>query len=400
VTADAARPLPPDRLLLALLAAITAAGPVAMNIYLPALPAVRAEFGVSVADANTTLSASLIAFAIGILVYGPVSDRYGRRPVILAGLGIFVLANVVCLLAPTLEWLVAGRVLQSLGTSAGLVVARAMLGDLYARAKMARMLAYLTMVMVAGPTVAPLVGGVLTESFGWHAVFAFMLAVNVAVGWAAWRWLPETRQPELHGASAGVILQASLGLLRQPLFLGYTLQSGVIYATFLTFISLAPYVVVALGYSTTVYGTWYLLLAGGYFGGNWLVTRIGPRLGLHRLIVLGSGLQFAGCVLGAALALGGVWHLAAIFVPMLVVGLGQGMALPNVTASAVALAPRTAGSASSMLGFAQQLTAALSVQAMAVFSTATPVPIYVFCASAAALAFAAVFLLPHSEPAQ
>jgi MFS transporter, DHA1 family, multidrug resistance protein len=387
--------IPSDRLFITLLALITASGPVAMNIYLPALPAVQAEFGVSVTQANATISAPLLAFALGLLVYGPLSDRYGRRVALLGGLGIFGLGNLACLLAPTLDWLVVGRVLQSLGSAAGITVTRAMLGDLYGRERMARMLAYLTMVMVVGPTVAPLLGGALTEALGWHAVFAFMLGVNLIVAYAAWRWLPETRPAGLHGQTGADIVRASVGLLRQPVFFGYTLQVGIVYATFLTFISLSPYVMGRLGHPATVYGSWYLLVSAGYFGGNWLVTRIGPRLGLHRLIVLGVVLQFAGCAIGVALALAGLWHPAAIFLPMLVVGVGQGLALPNLIASTVALAPRTAGAASSLLGFMQQLVAASSVQAMSAFSTATPVPIYAFCTIASALALAAVFLLPQ-----
>ena len=148
-----AEPAPSNRLLLGLLAAITAAGPITMNIYLPALPRVQAYFGTSVTEVNLTVSLPLIAFAIGVFIYGPVSDRFGRRPVILGGQLVFAVGNLLCLFSPSFGMLLAGRVVQALGTSAGLVVARAMLGDLYGREKMARMLAYLTMIIVIGPTV-------------------------------------------------------------------------------------------------------------------------------------------------------------------------------------------------------------------------------------------------------
>ena len=400
MSGGASRALPPEGLLIALLAAITASAPVSLNIFLAALPSVQAEFGVTVAEANVTISAGLLSFATGVFLYGPLSDRHGRRPMILVGLAIAAVGNIACLLAPTLDLLVAGRVLQGFGTAAGVVVARAILGDLFEREKMARMLAYLTMVMIIVPTVAPLVGGLLTEAFGWHSVFACMLVATVVVAWLAWRWLPETRPAGLHGATLGSILKVSGGLLRRPMFLGYTLQSSVIYATFLTFISLIPYVMAELGHPATVYGLWYLLVAGGYFLGNWYVTRIGPRLGPHRLMVLGAGMQFVGAGVGLALMLAGFWHPAAIFLPMFVMGAGQGMALPNVTASAVALARNSAGAASSMLGFSQQMVGALSVQAMALLPATTPVPVYVFCAATAALAFGAVLVLPDAEKAR
>jgi len=365
-------------LLIPLLAAITAAGPVAMNIYLPALPAVQAHFGVSVAQANTTVSLTLIAFAVGILVYGPLSDRYGRRPVIFTGQLVFAAGNLLCLLAPGFALLLTGRIVQALGTSAGVVVSRAMLGDLYGREKMARMLAFLTMVMVVGPTVAPLVGGFLTESFGWHSLFALLLALNFVILVLAIRHLPETRSAEARRGGTAALARESFAMLRRPLFLGFTVQASIIYAIFLTFISIAPYVMTALGHSATEYGTWYLMVAFGYFLGNWIVSHYATRLGLQRLIRWGVNLQLACALAGTGLVLAGAWHPAAIFLPMGLLGLGQGLALPNITASAVALAPRTPGAAASMLGFSQQMVGALAVQGMALSAVGTPVPVYLF----------------------
>lgn len=386
-----------DRPLIVLLAAIAASGPFAMNVYLPALPLVQAHFGASVPEMNTTVSVALLSFAVGILLYGPLSDRYGRRPVILGGLGVFGLGNLLCLAAPTLEVLVLGRAVQSLGSAAGLVVARAMLGDLYAREKMARMLAYLTMVMVLGPTVAPLVGGAVAEAWGWQALFAVLLVANAAVLGVTWRHLPETRAAGERNASTAALLGESFALLRRRAFLGFTVQAGVIYATFLAFISTVPYVMVELGRSSTEYGLWYLLLAGGYFVGNWWVTRVATRVGLRRLIVAGTTGQLAFAVLGLVLVLAGIWHPAAIFLPFAALSLAQGLALPNLNASAVALAPRTAGAASSMLGFSQQLIGGAAVQFMALFPTQSPVPIYVFSAAVSLLAWISLYLLPQGD---
>jgi DHA1 family bicyclomycin/chloramphenicol resistance-like MFS transporter len=388
---------PTDRSLIVLLAAIAASGPFAMNVYLPALPVVQAHFGASVSEMNATVSVALLSFAVGILLYGPLSDRYGRRPVIMAGLGVFGLGNLLCLVAPTLEVLVLGRAVQSLGSAAGLVVARAMLGDLYAREKMARMLAYLTMVMVVGPTVAPLIGGAVTDAWSWQALFAVLLLANAAVLGVTWRHLPETRAAGEHSASMAALLGASFSLLRQRAFLGFAVQGGVIYAIFLAFISIVPYVMVELGHSSTEYGLWYLLLAGGYFVGNWWVTRVAARVGLRRLIVAGTTGQLAFALIGLGLMLAGLWHPAAIFIPFAALSLAQGLALPNLNASAVALAPRTAGAASSMLGFSQQFIGATAVQFMALFPTGTPVPIYVFCVVVSVAAWISLYALPHDD---
>lgn len=391
-----AEPAPSNRLLLGLLAAITAAGPIAMNIYLPALPRVQAYFGTSVAEVNLTVSLPLIAFAIGVFVYGPVSDRFGRRPVILGGQLVFALGNLLCLFAPSFGMLLAGRVVQALGTSAGLVVARAMLGDLYGREKMARMLAYLTMIIVIGPTVSPLIGGFVTEAFGWHALFGLLLATNFVILAVVWRFLPETRSDADRRQGASGLARMSLAVVRQPTFLGLALQSGMIFSVFLAFISIVPYVMVSLGHSSTEYGLWYLAVAIGYFLGNWVVTRFATRAGLRRLIEMGMAIQLVSAVGGAGLVLAGFWQPAALFLPMGVLSFGQGLALPNITASAVALAPRTPGAASSMLSFSQQLIGAIAVQGMAVFATSTPVPIYIFMVAASLAAWASLFMLPRA----
>ena len=391
-----AEPAPSNRLLLGLLAAITAAGPIAMNIYLPALPRVQAYFGTSVAEVNLTVSLPLIAFAIGVFVYGPVSDRFGRRPVILGGQLVFALGNLLCLFAPSFGMLLAGRVVQALGTSAGLVVARAMLGDLYGREKMARMLAYLTMVIVIGPTVSPLIGGFVTEAFGWHALFGLLLATNLVILAVVWRFLPETRSDADRRQGASGLARMSLAVVRQPAFLGLALQSGLIFAVFLAFISIVPYVMVSLGHSSTEYGLWYLAVAIGYFLGNWVVTRFATRAGLRRLIEMGMAIQLVSAVGGAGLVLAGLWQPAALFLPMGVLSFGQGLALPNITASAVALAPRAPGAASSMLSFSQQLIGAIAVQGMAVFATSSPVPIYIFMVAASLAAWASLFMLPRA----
>jgi DHA1 family bicyclomycin/chloramphenicol resistance-like MFS transporter len=394
-TEHAPKPAPSDRLLLGLLAAITAAGPVTMNIYLPALPHVQEYFGTSVAEVNMTISLALMAFAIGVSVHGPVSDRFGRRPVILGGQLVFALGNLLCLLSQSFGMLLAGRVVQAFGTSAGLVVARAMLGDLYGREKMARMLAYLTMILVIGPTVSPLVGGLLTEAFGWHALFAVLLVANILIVAVVWRFLPETRHQADRGRGAAETLRNSLAIARQPAFAGFALQSGMIYAIFLTFISIAPYVMTALGHSATEYGLWYLAVAAGYFLGNWVVTRSAAKVGLHRLIRTGIRIQFFSAIAGGALVLAGFWQPAALFLPMGVLGFGQGLALPNITASAVALAPRTPGAASSMLSFWQQTIGAIAVQGMALFATDTPVPIYVFMVAVSLAAWVSSFAVPR-----
>ena len=378
-----------DRALILLLAAITASGPIALNIYLPALPLVQADFGVSLAQAQSTLSIALIGFAAGILIYGPLSDRFGRRRVVLAGLGIYLAGTLLCLIAPTIEWLTAGRAVQSLGAAAGLVVSRAIVGDLFPRERMAKTLAYLTMVMVVGPMVSPILGGWISVQWSWRGTFVFLLLLVGAVAILAWLRLPETRPADARSSSARAIASASVDLLRRRSFSGYMLQGSVIYATFLVLISLAPYVMVdALDRPPTEFGAYYLLLALGYFCGNWSVTRLTSRRGVEWLMLQGVAISAVSCLVALALFGLGFTHPLALFGPIAVLGFGQGMALPNITASAVALAPGNAGVASSLLGFAQQLVGAACVQGMSVFPTDSAYPMLIFCATCGCLAWA------------
>jgi DHA1 family bicyclomycin/chloramphenicol resistance-like MFS transporter len=382
-----------ERALLVLLAAVTATGPVALNIYLPVVPLARDAFGVSVAAASATISAPLVAFAIGLFVYGPLSDHYGRRPMILAGLVIYVAGCTLALTSASIGALTLGRVVSALGTSAGVTVARAAMGDLYARERMAHKLATLTMVMVTANSLAPAGGGAIAEALGWRAVFGVLLANGVVIAAIAWRYLPETRIASGR-RDPRQMLSATLALVREPRFIGFAFQGAVIYTVFLVFVALVPYVFRSLGRSPAEYGLWYLSISIGYFLGNWVVSRYTYRVGIQRLMTAGVTLQAAAAAAGWALALAGLWHPFWLFAPWAVIGFAQGLALPNLTASAVALAPGHAGAAAGLLGFSQQILGALAVQLMAATSTANPLPVTAFVAATAVVALAALHLGP------
>lgn len=358
----------------------------------------QAEFGVSVGAANTSVTAPLLVFACGVLLWGPISDRLGRRPVILVGLAIAAVGSLIALFAPSLPWLTAGRVVQAAGTSAGLTVARAMIGDLYRGEAMARMIAYLTMAMVVANSVAPIVGGLLGDVAPWRSVFALMLAMSIATALPAWFRLRETR--DAAAAHEGHVLEASFALVTRPAFLAFMLQGAFVYSTFVVFIALMPYVFVhGLGHGAREYGLWYLWLAAGYFVGNWHVARYAVRVGANRMLIVGLVLKVLGAAIALVLALAGVWHAAAIFLPWALIAYGQGLALPNITAKAVALSPRHPGAASGLLGFGQQIAGAAAVQAMSLATTGTPVPVAAFVAAAACGGVLALaFTGPHRAP--
>jgi DHA1 family bicyclomycin/chloramphenicol resistance-like MFS transporter len=387
-----------DRALIVLLAAVAALGPIATNLYLPALPAVREHFDASVAEVQATFSVSLVMFAFGILAWGPFSDRYGRRAAVLGGLGIMIAGAVVSLLAQTLDVLIAGRALQAFGTATGLVTARAIVADLYPAERMAKTLASLTMVAVMGNALAPVIGGLITVALGWRAIFAVLVLAAVMVGAVIWRRLPETRPVGVHPPRGRDMLGTAWSLVRMPLFTGCVLQSAVVYATFLVFISLAPYVMVsALGRPGTEFGFYYLFIAAGYFLGNWSVGRLMARHDLHWLVVNGVLLSAAGAVAALAFVALGLTHPLWIFVPIGVLSYGQGLALPNVTATAVSLAPQHAGVGSSTIGFLQQIIGAACVQWMGHFPTDTALPMLIFCAVVCVLGVGMLYVFPRVE---
>jgi DHA1 family bicyclomycin/chloramphenicol resistance-like MFS transporter len=382
------RPALSERGLIALLAACTAVGPLALSIYMPILPLVQQSFGVSIAAVNLTVSAPLMAFAVGLLVWGPLSDHHGRRPVMLAGLGVNLCGSLSALVAPSIAWLTFARVVQALGSSAGVTIARATIGDTFAHERMARMIAYLTMVMMVANSLAPVIGGTIAGALGWRAVFVVLAGFAALVACAAWRWLPESRTARAGGTVRHAVA-ATFRLFGNAGFVGIAVLSGIVYAEFYAWVSLMPYVFKdSLGHTPAEYGLWYLSISGGYFAGNFYLSRAALQHGTERLLALGLAISGIAAVVGYALALAGQWQALAIFAPWSVIAFGQGLTLPVLTANAVARAPGATGSASGLLGFIQQVLSALSVQAVAGASVATPLPATGWCAALALVGWA------------
>jgi len=387
-----------NRALLALLACVTALGPISTNLYIPVLPEIRDYFQASVAQVQATFSISLVTFALGMLFWGPVSDRYGRRSAVLAGLVVFVMGALTSLCAPSLGWLVVGRGVQAFGTATGIVVSRAIVSDRYPFERMARALAQLTMAVIMGNALAPVVGGYLASLMGWRAIFGVLLGTVGFVAYLVWKRMPETRSSQAPPPRPREMLAAATTLLRMPLFAACVVQSGVVYATFLVFISLTPYVMVsALGRSPTEFGMYYVLIALGYFFGSWSVGRWMTSREQHWMIRRGIVLQLAGAATALILFAVGLGHPLTLFVPLAVLTYGQGLSLPNVTATSVSLVPEQAGVASSVLGFLQQVIGAVSVQWMGIFPTDTALPMLIFCTVVCAAGMVALRLLPRFE---
>jgi len=387
-----------DRTLLLLLAVIVAIGSIATNLYIPALPSVREYFGASVVQVQATFSVSLVTFAIGMLAWGPISDRFGRRRAILTGLTIVVIGASIGMSAQSLGGLVLGRGIQAFGTSVGLSVSRAIISDRFPVERMASALAQLAIVSVLANGLAPVLGGFLAAGLGWRAVFGALILLATVPAYVAWKHLPETRLSDGAPPQPREMARVAGQLMRNRLYVSCALQTSAGYAVFLVFISLVPYVMVsALGRPTTEYGLYYLFVAVGYVLGNMLLRRLSGRRSSHWMVVVGGCLQAASAVAALAFMAAGLKHPLWIFVPMFFLYIGQGLFMPNMSAIAVSQAPQHAGVASSTLGFLQQIGAAACVQLMGVTATDTAIPMLLFCAGASLLQLAVLGLSPRLE---
>jgi DHA1 family bicyclomycin/chloramphenicol resistance-like MFS transporter len=379
--------------LMALLAGIAALAPFSLQIFLPALPAIQASFAVTSGIVQLTLSLSILANAVANLAYGPLSDHFGRRPVLLVGLAAFIAGSLACALAPSIESLIVARIVQSAGGAAGMVLARAIVRDLYGRERSASIIAYLTMAMVVAPMLAPTVGAVLLDVASWRAIFIVVTGVGVALIWPIVVTLAETRPPEAR--RMGGPLSGAGALLRSGTFLAYALQSTFGISIFFSFIAGAPYFMMdVLGRSATEYGLWFILVSAAFMAGNLVAGRFSARIGLDRMVLTGSILGVAGAGLAFALLLAGFWMPLALFGPIMAVGLGNGFAVPNAQAGAVSVEPLLAGTASGIAGFSQMFFAALVSQAVGMLQDGTPYPMAAFMAACAVLSLLG-FVLPR-----
>lgn len=350
--------------LLTLLVAMTAIGPIMLNIVVPALPNLAAQL---VADPHTvqlTVSLYLAGLAAAQLPIGPLSDRFGRRPVVLAGLALTVVASFGAIAATSVTWLIAARIVQAVGASTGLAVSRAIIRDLFDRERSAAMIGLVATAMVVAPMIAPLIGGLLETAFGWRAIFLFVGIVSLVVLiWAA-AILPETRR-QTFGSSADAGFLADLRrLATSTTFLGYVLCAAFGSGTFFVFLGGGPHAVVTLmGRSPAEYGVWFALSSLGYMSGNFATSRLSEQHGVDAMIRWGLAFEAFGVLAAILLALfAHAWGPAGIFLPQLVISFGNGLMLPNAIAGAVSVRPQAAGTASGILGCAQMAVGAAFVQ--------------------------------------
>jgi len=352
-----AAPAPPIATgqLLVLLIAMSSIGPLAINVIIPAIPGLAISLKADPSAVQLTISLFFAGLASAQLVLGALSDRFGRRPVLIAGLLISVVTSFAGAAANDITSLVIARTAQAIGASTGIVISRAILRDVYSRDRAASMLGWVTMSVVFIPMFGPLIGGLLDEWFGWRAIFLFVGAMSLIVlVWSALS-LPETRPAEVSITSTRQMWGEARALLKSPAFLGFAFCAGTISGPYYVILGAVPAVVITqMGRSPAELGVWFVLSSLGYMAGNFLAGRFSARLGIYTMIRWGLLLEFVGGA--AALAL--VPFAAeigplAIFAPVTLIYVANGIALPSALAGAVSVRPEAAGTASGVSGFTQ-----------------------------------------------
>jgi DHA1 family bicyclomycin/chloramphenicol resistance-like MFS transporter len=360
----------------ALLTALVALGPLSTDLYLPSLPGLLRHFDADIAEVQLTLSIFLIGLAVGQLAYGPLSDRFGRRPVLLGGLILYVVASVICALAPSVPALIAARLLQATGACAAPVVCRAVVRDVHGREGAARILSYMGAAMALAPALGPILGGFVEAWLGWRANFA-VLCIYGALGLLLTALiLPETA-PHRGQAGAGMdaLLRGYLGLLGQRVYIGFVLSCALAYGGIFCFISGSSFVFVdIMGLAPQLYGFCFAAIVLGYIVGTLAGGRLTRRIGMEKLVKAGGMISAAGglCLFAAVWTTGAT--IPGILLPTILYMIGTGFVLPNAVAGAIGPFPRIAGTAAALLGFVQMGLAAAGGAAIGHLANGTAIP--------------------------
>ncbi len=359
----------PDRnRLLAYLLAQLAFGLVTMTICIPSMQTWGATFGASQASVQLTFSGFVVAYGGLQLLYGPLSDRLGRRKILLAGLLLAGLASVLAAAAPDLATLTAARVLQGAGSAAGMVVGRAMVQDLFEGPERTRIMAYVGMAMGMCPPLATIIGGQIHVRLGWQANFVLVGLLALGLLLAGWRLLPAHapgKPVQTHWVGAMAASYARLA--QEPSFLLYVVILAMTTATFYTFLAGAPIVLASYGVGPEGIGFYIMCIPTAYIGGNFLASRLARRTGERPMMRLGQGLTVSGLVLMLALGLVGIDTALALALPLMILGVGHGLLMPPALAGTVGLVPALAGSAAAVAGVMQQLMGAAGGYAVGLF---------------------------------
>jgi len=357
------------------LASITLIGPLSIHMFIPVIPVVKAVFGIDDALAGLTFSITMFVMAFATLIYGSLSDRHGRRPVLLSGILLFTLGSVVSALAQSVAGLIAGRVIQALGAGCGVTLARAIARDAYGTDVLVKVIATLTMAYTLGPMIAPIVGGVLLDVSGFRAVFWFAAATGALLAVLAYRVIRETHPKEARHSGSSGYLRNYAALFSHARFTAFVLQSGFATGAFLAMATASSFLMKeVLGRSATEFGLYFLVYPGGFFLGSLVSSRLSHRVPIETMVLAGSLIQLATVASMSAMILAGYLTPPVIFIPGLLLTFAQGISLPNAQVGAIRVNPSLAGTAAGVGVFCQNFLGAVFAQIYSLLADGTPMP--------------------------
>lgn len=382
------------------LTGMAALAPLSIDMFLPSLPAIAAELGATPARAQLAVTGFLGGFALAPLVLGPVSDQFGRRPVLIAGFAFYTLAGIACLLADSMTTLIAARVVQGVAAGTGPALARAIVRDVFTGSRAASAMAYMVTAVSLAPILAPIIGGGLQAWFGWPSVFVVLTGLGLVFLGAVAAGMPETvpwRDPT--AASPRRLAANYAHLLRDRRYLAYMATVVLLFGGLITFVSGSSYVLIELrGLPSHQFGLSFGFVALGLTLGSFSAGRLTRRLGVDNLIRLGLCI---GCLAGlteAGLAWGGVESIWAILLPQACFAVSTGMTMPSAAAGAIMPYPHMAGTASALHGFMQMGGASIYATVVGLFHDGTALPMTTGIALGPVLALLAfILLMPGSR---
>ena len=372
---------------------VTALGPLAMSSFIPAIPAIQHSFAVPSAVAQLTLSVSLWAMAVCSLFYGTFADSIGRRTVLLWGVAIAVIGSALCALAPSIEWVIAGRALQAAGATSGFVLARVIVRDVYGDDRAASVLGYVTAAMTLAPMIGPVLGGYLIETAGWRSIFASVAGVAALLWLLLCVQLPETRPASLPRSSTILDLPGFAALLKLNAYRRYLLFGTMAQSTFMGFLAGAPYIITHhFGLPATAYGLYFIGIPIGFALGSFIAGHYGNRIGHERLLHAGALLSLSSCLSAVGIIHFTTFTPWGLFLPAAVVAIAQGAAMPGAQIGILAAAGRRSGVASGLFSFTQLVIGGLTAQLVGTLIVLGPGVVTLVMAASSGLACVALLL--------
>ena len=369
--------------------------PLSTDVYLASLPHLTAYFSATPAAVQQTLSLFVVGFGTAQLISGPLSDRFGRRPVLMGGLTIYLASSIACSLAPSLHLLVIARFAQAVGCCTAVVVTRGIIRDSYALADGTRMFAKASSLMSLVPLLGPVVGSYLQVAYGWRASFGVNILFCALLIWASWCWLVETnshKNPDATRLSG--LFRNYAQIARSPVFWAYTLPGALSYASIFVFISGASFVLIrVLGVPTEYYGYCHAFSILGYLSGTIICRRLLTRIGLMRTLTAGATLSLAGGLSFLGLVASGVLHWSVVLGCMFLTMAAHGINNPCTQMGAVAPFQQQAGAAAGLMGFITMMAALLAGTWVGISFDGTLMPLALTSAGVSVLLFATARLL-------